>query len=217
MCAAEENFGSEDTGSLLASRLTSSVVSNSMTPKWMWQPDNWQKEAELMKSRNQLDDSLHAYDKALEGYGIGSELKAQEPDWKKRDVVLNKIDLSKPSDPNDLNAAMERNNVGYILKRKAEIYKSRGDNEKALDCVNSVLTGPSDKYAESIGTSDKFDMLTEKADLLKKLGRTAEAEDVLKEAAKHKPASKATRSSSDLLLIICAISGIFLLFRKNRP
>ncbi|PKG31403.1 type IV pilus biogenesis/stability protein PilW, partial [Methanoregula sp.] len=70
--------------------------------------------------------------------------------------------------------------IRKILASKTVIYKKKGETDKALDCINTLLVNEPSSYS----------LLSEKASLLTKLGRTAEAAEVQKLADANKPVAE---------------------------
>lgn len=183
-------------------------------PKWTYNGDEWKIAADQWKSSGNYEDALHGYDKALENYGLA--LNDKEVEWQTKDAKYNKWPLARSqsdmkSDDTFLTGKTEmtpfvKENIRHILASKEIIYKKKGENDKALDCLNTLLTDDPTSY----------NLLKEKADILNKMGRTAEAAEVQKEADKYKSEPETESASPDLLLIIGAIAGIFLLFKKKR-
>lgn len=175
-------------------------------PKWTYNGDDWKLAGDQYKESGNFVDALHAYDKSLENYGMA--LKDKEVEWSTKDARYNKqqtLDVFEGLRKQDM-TPIARENIRTVLASKERIYKKTGDNAKALDCVNTLLEDEPTHY----------NLLKEKVDLLKKLGRTAEAAEVQKLADANKPQPTPKYSSPDLLMIIGAIAGIFLIFRKKR-
>ena len=146
-------------------------------PKWTYNGDDWKLAGDQYKDGGDYENALHAYDKSLENYGLA--LKEKEVEWSTRDAKYNKMqssDLMEGETKLDM-IPIAKENIQYVLARKEAIYKKTGDNEKALDCLNSILADDPGNYK----------VLNEKVDILKKLGRTSEAAEVQKLADANKP------------------------------
>ncbi len=166
------------------------VIFGFAKPKWTYTGDNWKDQGDWYKQSGNYQEALHAYDKSLENYGLA--LKDKEVEWSTRDAKYNKMetrDLMEGLRIQDM-TPIARENMRSVLASKESIYKKTGDNEKALDCVNTLLNDdPTD-----------YNLLTEKVDVLKKLGRTDEAAEVQSLADAHKPQNYNDKNDSGCLI-----------------
>lgn len=166
------------------------VIFGFAKPKWTYTGDNWKDQGDWYKESGNYQEALHAYDKSLENYGLA--LKDKEVEWSTRDAKYNKMetrDLMEGLRIQDM-TPIARENMRSVLASKESIYKKTGDNEKALDCLNTLLTDDPTNYG----------LLTEKVDTLKKLGRTDEAAEVQALADAHKPQDYDNKSDSGCLI-----------------
>ena len=183
-------------------------------PKWTYNGDDWKKQGDRWKAGGDTESALHAYDKALENYGLA--LKNKEVEWQTKDARYNKWGLApSQSDMREDDTFMTgktemtpfvKENIRHVLASKEVIYKKKGDNEKALDCLNSLL----------VDDPTGYNLLKEKADVSRKLGRTAEAAEVQKLADANKPQPTPRYASPNLLVLIGAIASIFLFLKRKR-
>jgi tetratricopeptide (TPR) repeat protein len=158
-------------------------------PKWTYNGDDWKLAGDQYKASGNYIDALHAYDKSLENYGMA--LKEKEIEWSTKDARYNRpqtLDLFEGLSKKDM-TPIARENIRAVLASKEVIYKKTGDNAKALDCVNTLLEDDPTHY----------NLLNEKVDILKKLGRTAEAAEVQKLADANKPVDEDNHGSGCLI------------------
>jgi tetratricopeptide (TPR) repeat protein len=186
----------------VSEQITNSILGFAK-PKWTYNGDDWAKAGDRYKSDGNDVDALHAYDKALENYGLA--ITEKEVEWEARDARYNKAEfqpsINLPGAKQDTtgNSKLDmtpraKENILDILRIKKDIYKKTGENEKALDCVNTILANPPTGYGPD------YDLLTEKVAILRKLGRTAEAAEVQKLADANKPEPKVDTSGSGCLI-----------------
>ena len=175
-------------------------------PKWTYNGDDWKNMGDESKRSGNYENALHAYDKALENYGLA--IKDKEIEWSTKDARYNKqntLDLFEGLSKKDM-TPVAKENIRTILASKEIIYKKTGENEKALDCLNSLLADDPTHY----------NLLKEKAAILTKLGRTAEAAEVQKLANANKPEPTPRYASPNLLVLIGAVAGIFMFLKRKR-